>query len=427
METVEVKKMTYGVDSLAHLENGKVVFVPYGSPGDTLDIEITEEKNDYCRGEIKKVKNASPERRKSPCPNFPECGGCHWLHLYPETQLREKEENLAFILRPLNPGKIYPMEPLAMTGYRNKMDLKIAVNEKGKFVLGNYRYRSHDVVSLKGCIVQCPENMEIFTTLEKFVNLKKHKELAENISNIVARTLKPQQHVTFLLKEAPDEKQLSFLQDYFDKNEVITRLEVNSPVGNHLTLMRNTEPFNFMKRNWRISAGSFFQNNLEGAEAILHTLSSIYNGFQHKGKFIDLYCGCGIQTFLLEGLFDETYGIESNQSSIQDAIYYQRARSSSKAKFLCRKVESIFNTQVTKGIIAAVHLNPPRTGLSQRASRGLSGIKPKIITYLSCNPMTFRRDAKFIKSLGYKLQRVHSFDLFPGTFHMETLGLFVRG
>jgi len=74
-----------------------------------------------------------------------------------------------------------------------------------------------------------------------------------------------------------------------------------------------------------------------------------------------------------------------------------------------------------------VHLNPPRTGMSQRVLRGLSGIKPRIITYLSCNPMTYRRDAKAIRQMGYKLESVYSFDLFPGTFHMETLSLFVRG
>ena len=106
--------------------------------------------------------------------------------------------------------------------------------------------------------------------------------------------------------------------------------------------------------------------NLEGAEAILHTLTSVYQAYQHKGKFIDLYCGCGTQTFLLESLFDEVYGVESNISSYQDALAFQKTRSSSKAKFICRKAETIFNTPMTKGVIAALHLNPPRTGISQR-------------------------------------------------------------
>jgi 23S rRNA (uracil1939-C5)-methyltransferase len=182
-----------------------------------------------------------------------------------------------------------------------------------------------------------------------------------------------------------------------------------------------------MKKNWRISTGSFFQNNIEGAEAILHTLLSIYHSLPHKGKFIDLYCGCGTQTFLLENLFDEVFGVECNQASFQDAIAFQKTRSNSKIKFICRKAETIFNSPITKGVIAALHLNPPRTGLSQRVLKGLTGIKPKVITYLSCNPTTFRRDAKYIRSLGYKLDRIYSFDLFPGTFHMETLSLFIRG
>ncbi len=426
MHKVNIEKMTYGIDSLAHID-GKVVFIPYGAPGDVANIEITEEKNDYLRGEIKEILEPSPERRESPCPNFPECGGCHWLHLTPETQRREKETIVGFILNPLHPKHLYPMEPLAIRGYRNKMDLKVAIDENGKVTLGNYKYRSHEVVSLKGCIVQCEENMVIFGDLEKLLNLKKNSKLAAKIENIQVRTLAPIQQILVNLKEEAAPEELESLQDYFEKTESLSRLEVVFEGNSLITQMRNNGLFNFMKKNWNISAKSFFQNNLEGAEAILYTLISIYTSFQHKGKFLDLYCGCGIQTFLLENLFEETYGVECNQSSYNDAVNFQRTRSSSRAKFLCRKAEGIFNTQMTKGVIAAVHLNPPRTGLSQRVLRGMSGIKPKVITYLSCNPMTFRRDAKHIKAMGYKLERVHSFDLFPGTFHMETLGLFVRG
>ena len=75
---------------------------------------------------------------------------------------------------------------------------------------------------------------------------------------------------------------------------------------------------------------------------------------------------------------------------------------------------------------AAAILNPPRTGLSQRVMRGLMGVKPRMMTYLSCNPMTFKRDAHAIIQMGYKLEQVYAFDLFPGTFHLEILGVFSR-
>lgn len=425
METVTIEKMTYGIDALGHID-GKVVFVPYGAPGDQVKVNIGEDKTDYMRGEIEEIITKSPERRNSPCPNFPDCGGCHWLHILPETQRREKEDALSFILKPLAPGHIYPMEPLPITRYRNKMELKIAI-DGDKVILGNYKFRSHEVVSIKGCIVQCQENMDLFGKLENFMNLPEQRPLAENTATIIIRTLAPQQHCAFHLKGAPSPEILASMQTFFDETDSLSRLEAHSENGNHLTLVREKQQFNFMKRNWRISPNSFFQNNLEGAEAILHTLTSIYQSFQHKGKFIDLYCGCGIQTFLLEQLFEEAHGVECNISSYQDALAYQKTRSSSKTKFLCRKAETIFNTPITKGVIAALHVNPPRTGISQRVLRGLAGIKPRLITYLSCNPMTFKRDAKAIKQMGYKLESVYSFDLFPGTFHMETLSLFVRG
>lgn len=425
METVSIEKMTYGIDSLSHID-GKVVFIPYAAPGDKVQIKVVDEKTDYLRAEISKIVEESSDRMKPPCPNFPECGGCHWLHIKPEVQRQQKEEILSFILKPLAPKHVYPMEPLPMTHYRNKMDLKIAFDGK-KYILGNYKFRSHEVVSLKGCIVQCQENLVMLDKLDKFVNLKENKDLVEKLDSIMVRTLAPQQHCVFHLKEAPQESELKAMQDFYEVNDSLSRLEAQSGMGNHLTLLREKQPFNFMKKNWRVSTGSFFQNNIEGAEAILHTLISIYQSIQQKGKFIDLYCGCGTQTFLMENLFDEIYAIECNHASFQDAIAFQKTRSNSKIKFLCRKAETIFNSPITKGVIAALHVNPPRTGLSQRVLKGLTGIKPRFLTYLSCNPTTFRRDAKYIKSLGYSLEKVYTFDLFPGTFHMEILSLFVRG
>ena len=424
METVTIEKMTYGIDALTHMD-GKVVFIPYAAPGDTAKINIKDEKSDYARAEIDEILEPSKERQQSPCPNFPECGGCHWLHLNTETQLREKEEILNFILKPLNPRTVYPMEPLPARHYRNKMELKIAF-DGDKVILGNYKFKSHDVVSLKGCIVQCRDNLAMFDQLEKLANMSENRSLMEKVETIMVRTLPPQQHCVFHLKEAPTAEELKTMQDFFDTNDSLSRLEAQSFMGNHLTLLREKPLFNFMKKNWRISTGSFFQNNIEGAEAILHTLLSIYHSMPHKGKLIDLYCGCGTQTFLLENLFDEVHAIECNQASFQDALAFLKTRSNSKIKFLCRKAETVFNSPITKGVIAALHVNPPRTGLSQRVLKGLTGIKPKVITYLSCNPTTFRRDAKYIRSLGYNLEKIYSFDLFPGTFHMELLSLFVR-
>ncbi len=423
---VTIEKMTYGIDSLAHLD-GKVVFVPYGVPGDKVKIKVVEEKPDYVRAEIEEIIEASHFRRKSPCPNFPMCGGCHWQEMQPEAQRSEKENVLNFIVKSLNPGHVYPMEPLPMRGYRNKMELKVAFPEDGSVVLGNYAYNSHDVVPLKGCIVQCNENMQLYAKLDEFANRPENREIMENIHTITCRTLGEQQHCTFALKTPVNEEWLAPFKAFFDENEALSRLEVYCECGNLLTQMRDKKPFNFMNRNWRVSPNSFFQNNLEGAEAILHTLISIYSAYQHKGKFLDLYCGCGTQTFLLENQFEEVFGVECNVSSFQDALAHQKSRSSSKITFICKKSEHIFNTPMTKGVIAALHLNPPRTGISQRVTKGLTGIKPKLITYLSCNPMTFRRDAKAIKQMGYKLDSVYSFDLFPGTYHMETLGVFIRG
>jgi len=425
METINIERMTYGIDSLGHL-NGKVVFVPYGAPNDRAEIEIKETKNDFLRGSLTRVVEASPLRRESPCPNFPECGGCHWLHLLPETQLREKEDYLRFILKPLSPGAIYPIEALPMTHYRNKMELKVKVNEDGNVVLGNYKYRSHDVVPLNGCIVQCHENLTILKALNEFFKQPNGAGIAKNIDEIMVRTLKTQQHALIYQKSPPDDITLNAFRDFFNQQESLSRLELVDKESSFLTLVREKPPFAFMKKNWTVSPHSFFQNNLDGAEAIYYTLISIYDNIHSKGRFIDLYCGVGIQTMVLENRFEEVLGVESNEDSFQDALKNLKTRNTSRIRFICRRAETIFGTPMTKGVIAGLHLNPPRTGISQRVGRGLMGIKPRLITYLSCNPMTFKRDALMIMQMGYRLEQVHAFDLFPGTFHLEILGTFIR-
>jgi 23S rRNA (uracil1939-C5)-methyltransferase len=425
METVNIERMTYGIDGLGHL-NGKVVFVPYTAPNDEVKINIVDEKSDYMRGEMTEIINPSLERKEPPCKNFPACGGCHWLHMNPETQRNEKETSLRFMLNPLQPKNVYPLEPLPMKHYRNKMELKVAI-ENDKVILGNYRYKSHEVVTIENCFVQCQENMALYKKLLKFMNLKGNRALSESVNTIVVRTLGEQQSCNFYLKTEPEESTLEALKKFFEDNLTISHLEAKTSEAKCLSLYRQHEMFDFMGRQWNISPESFFQNNLEGAEAILHTLVSIYEGYQHKGKFLDLYSGCGVQTFLLEHLFEDVFAVESNVSSYQDAIEHQKSKRGSRIKFICKRVEGIFGTPMTRGALAAIHLNPPRTGCSQRVIRGLSGIKPRMITYLSCNPMTFRRDAKALKQMGYKLDKVFSFDLFPGTFHLEILGHFIRG
>ena len=422
---IKIERMTYGIDSLGYLD-GKVVFAPYGAPGDEVEVQVEQTKPDYLRARINKVLKPSDVRVESPCPNFPECGGCHWLHIHPETQRTEKEAYLKFLLKPLNPKLVYPLEPLSQTSYRNKMELKIARKEDGRFILGNYRYHSHDVVSLRGCIVQDKANMELYESLDALLNNPANEQLALSAEQIVVRTLGTQQHALMQMKTAPSEESLVALRTFFDTTDRLSRLEVSGSGTTHLVQVRDRGQFNFMERNWIVSPRSFFQNNLEGAESILFTLSTIYGSVPQKGKLLDLYCGCGAQTLHLESRFEEVYAIESNEDSYQDAIKNQRLRTSSRAKFLCRKVETIFGTPITKGIITAVHLNPPRSGLSTRAIRGMSGIKPKTVTYLSCNPITFKRDAQALIGMGYVLENVHSFDLFPGTYHVEVLGVFSR-
>lgn len=425
METITIEKMTYGIDSLGHLD-GKVVFVPYGAPNEKAEIEIRETKTDYLRADIGKILEPSPHRQKSPCQHFPECGGCHWLHIQPEAQRRQKEQYLNYLLKPLSPPSVYPIEPLPFAGYRNKMDLKLAYGADGSLKLGNYKFHSYEVVDIPHCVVQCPANMKAYEGLKSFLQTKLPQPAGQNIKQITIRTLGLQQHTVVFLNVAPDEETMNKWREYFNETDTLSKLELLTENTSFLTLVREKPAFTFMNRSWVVSPRSFFQNNLDGAEAIFYTLMSMYETASGKGKLIDLYCGVGIQTMLLENRFEEVFAIESNEESYRDSLKNQKTRRQLQIHFMCRKAETIFGTPVTKGVISAIHMNPPRTGVSPRVLKGLAGVKPRMITYLSCNPMTLRRDALAINKMGYRLEQVYAFDLFPGTFHLEILAMFSR-
>ncbi len=329
------------------------------------------------------------------------------------------------MLAPLAPGRIYPIEAFGEFRYRNKIDLKPAFNADGELQLGNFRIQSHEVVDMGGCRVQVAENMQMYSTLKTFLPKAFSAEEIGQIERMSCRTLGAQRQLVVTFAQAPSAKVLDAWRGFFSANEQVTQLATEGP-GEGLALLREAEPFKLVNQTWAVSPRSFFQGNLEGAEAIYYTLQSLYEGREKGGKLLDFYSGVGVQTLLIDKLFDEVLAVESSESSYQDAIRNQKARHRSKVRFICRKVETVVGTPLTKGSIAAVHVNPPRVGLSSRVARGIAGLKPRMITYLSCHPLTFRRDAAALISAGYQLEQVYSFDLFPNTYHLEVLGVFVR-
>ncbi len=374
--TLTIEKLVYGGDGLAR-DDGRVVLTPFVLPGEVVRAEVRRAKNDLGRGRILELLTAAGGRVEPGCPFFYRCGGCQYQHASYELQLQQKAAILREVLR--RSGKIEfdgEIEILAAEPwqYRNRTQLHIRNGQAGYFAAG-----SHELCPIDQCPISSPR-----------------------INAAIAA----------LNRELPGYREFEATVELFT-NETEIQVNVLDRVPRSvMPLFENLgtrEPIEYA--GFHVSRGSFFQVNRFLVDRLVNSAIQDARG----EAAVDLYAGVGLFTRRLAQQFDRVHAVEPNEFAFNDLE--SNVGNNAVAYNMTAEVY-LANLNETPDLILA---DPPRAGLGKTVVGQLLRYQPQRLVIVACDPATLARDLAILLTGGYRMEALTLVDLFPQTFHFETV------
>jgi 23S rRNA (uracil1939-C5)-methyltransferase len=411
---LRIEKAIYGGDGLARIPAGKTVFVPGTLPGELVEATIANDRRSFATGKLDAILEPSAERVAPGCEYFPRCGGCQYQHAGPAFQLQMKLDILKETLERAHvaiPNEIASLNGPAW-GYRNRIRLQA----KGRR-LGYLQRGSHTLLPVTHCPIAAPVLEQAITVVERVAGLEDLCEEVEFFTN------GEQDQLLICLwpgqRQRPREQALEAFAER-------VRVELPPLIGVGLFTQQNMKYWGQRSLSYtvcgipyQVSLGSFFQVNRFLLPELLQLVVK-----DRSGRIAwDLYAGAGLFARALD--FDFVTAVESEGFSSDDLKKNLESRPhqvvrSNTLDFL----SSQSSAQVKPDLIV---VDPPRAGLGKEICSHLSRIAAPNIIYVSCDPATLARDLQTLLESGYFLQTIQLVDMFPQTFHLETVTVLVRG
>ncbi len=385
-EVVHVEKMAAGGDAIAHLADGRVVFVDGALPDETVRVSITTNKRDFAKGRVVEVMDASPHRVAPPCPELAKgCGGCGWQHAAPAAQLQWKADVVADALRrtaKLPDAKLRVGGSVSPWGYRTSM--RLAVTPDGR--VGLREGASHRVVALDSCMVAHPA----LAALLSAVRIAGGEELSLRISVATgeATAFSTSGGVRF------------------------DGLAPHVAIGSESVLFEDVAGVRL-----RVTAASFFQSGPAAADLLVATVKDVCGDALRnlRGPLLDAYGGIGLFAATLG--VAEAIVVESGPSSCADAVVNLGDRA---------RVQRMQFEEWTPHPVELAVVDPARAGLGRDATKVLAATGAPVVVLVSCDPVSLARDTKLLAAHGYRHAGSTVLDLFPHTPHVEVVTRFER-
>ncbi len=432
--TLQLTTITHGGAALGR-HKGRVIFVPYALPGEMVRVEITEDKGRYAFARLVDVLDPSPDRVAPPCPYFGPtgCGGCQWQHVAYEAQLRFKAEIVADQLARIGDIADPPVRPTLPNrsgwAYRNHAQFHPAPDgglgfqgaSVGRPRGRGLRAEGHDarpepalseeerpgrrVVAVDDCLILHPLLSDLYAALDL------------DLEGLIRLSLRA--------GTATGDAMLIFEM----ADDLPPALEIDLPVscvlllsdGMHVNLIGSNHITEIVAgRTYRISAPSFFQVNTTQTGQLVRLVTE-YLDLRGDETVLDAYCGVGLFTAHLAERAGLVVGVELAPTAVAD---------------LLENTAEFDNVEVIEGPVEVVLpdldvpldgavVDPPRAGVDRFALDALVARRPARVVYVSCDPATLARDAKRLVRAGYRLVEVQPVDMFPQTYHIESVALFV--
>jgi 23S rRNA (uracil1939-C5)-methyltransferase len=426
---VQIEKPIYGGAFLAR-DEGKAIFVPLALPGEQARVRVVEEKRGYATAEIEELRVSSPERIAPACPHFGSCGGCQYQHAGYETQLQIKHAVLRETLERAGihvPGDVSVLAGPPW-GYRNR--IRLAFDAQGN---PGYRgRRSHAVIPVRECPIAAPllyrAAVSAGEVLKSFLPALRVTELAL-FCNADETAL-----LLTVFAASPEKIR-------FDEFALALRIRIPQLAGAELVFETAHQPprtlahwgdrsiqYRAAGAEYRVDHGAFFQVNRWLVDALIEQVTSGHGG----ALAWDLFAGVGLFARRLGKSFKRVVAVESSPAAI-GALEANLAGTTgvavraSTVDFLRRKrtgAEPYLHPGDDDRSPEApdlVVVDPPRTGLGAEITTLLAEIGPPAMVYVSCDPATLARDLRALLAAGYEMESIALVDLFPQTFHLETV------
>ncbi|MEA3440378.1 MAG: class I SAM-dependent RNA methyltransferase [Chloroflexota bacterium] len=409
IHTLTMTTFTYGGDALGRLPDGRAVFMPFTLPGETVRVRLVEEKTRYARAELLEVLTPAAERITPRCVHFGECGGCHYQHLSYEAQLEAKADILRDQFERI--GKLDTL-PVVSTipserpfNYRNHIQFHLT--EEGR--MGYHKPRSKDVLPIEEC--HLPEALinHLWPQLDF--------DAIPELERVGIRTGANDDLQMILESREPLAPELLV--------EGLPVSVVHLSLGGALVMAGSESVIiEVLERPFRVSADSFFQVNTHMAGLMVELLLDELNKMgllNETATVIDAYCGAGLFSAFLAPRVGRLIGIESSPSACEDFVVnldeYENIE-------LYEAPVEIVLPEIQKNPDLLL-LDPPRAGLDRRVMDSILELKPQVLAYISCDPATLARDAKKLAAGGYRLRQIALIDMFPQTYHIESLSFWL--
>jgi len=460
---LDIETIAFEGKSIARLD-GVVVFVPGVIPGDTVRAQIRKVKSQYAEAEAVEVTRASDLRVTPRCKYFGVCGGCKWQHVDYGAQLEFKRRHVADVLERI--GGIRDVDVKETIGseqayfYRNKMEFSFGTRwlsreqYAAEKLSGPLNHRSDDtglglhlrgrfdkVLDIDECWLQSPSSNHILNAVRRFAMerclstystrthtgylrnlvIREGKRTGETMVNVVTSEDRPD-----IMRELSERLAVECPGVTTIVNNVTTR-KAQVAIGEYERIYRGQGLITERLGNkiFRISANSFFQPNTLQAERLYETARRMARLGKSDVVF-DLYSGTGTIGVFIADEVSEVVGIELVESAVLDARANAQLNGVTNCRFeigdLMQKLTKDREWLYQRRQPTVVIIDPPRSGMHEKAIPGVLDLRPERIVYISCNPATQARDLKLLCSKGdYRIEEVQPVDMFPHTDHIENV------
>jgi 23S rRNA (uracil1939-C5)-methyltransferase len=419
---LRIEKPVYGGSGLARA-SGKAVFVPFTLPGEEVEAEMVSDKGGFATAELLSILQSSSARTEPPCSYYGSCGGCHYQHAAYAAQIEMKLAILRESLKRAHVPDVPAITPVTAEpfGYRNRIRLHVQANpfSLGYKLRSSSRHLAVDTCPIAAPILQSAIQIlsrhglrlgipQVATEIELFTNSAESRILLSFWTRRAAPAARQ-----FCDTVAP------LLQQNLPELRGIGVFAAdNDRPTSRLLARQGFESIHYRAaaHQYRVSLGSFFQIN----RFLIDRLVEIVTAGESGELAWDLYAGVGLFSVALAASFSEITAVESSPPAVRDLRENLRGRrdrvvAANTAAFLR---QAVMLRNPTPDLVVA---DPPRAGLGPEVITDLGTLRPRRITYVSCDPATLSRDLAALVQSGYRLRKMHLLDLFPQTFHLESV------